>query len=96
MNTSETVRKNPRFNIQWPILYIGKDFVAEGTMMDLSVEGGRFAGTMPVTVGMHLGLFIDSPQKNEDLIIEDAVVMWVNGMNSEPDLPKWGRTRCTG
>lgn len=77
MDTSETVRKDPRFNVGWPILYIGDDFVAEGTIVDLSLDGGRFAGTMPVAVGMHLALFMDSPQKDEDLIIEDAVVMWV-------------------
>jgi PilZ domain len=74
MNTG---RNNPCFNVQWPILYRGQDFVGEGTMVDLSLEGGRFAGTMPVAVGMQLGLFIDSPLKSEDLIIEEAVVIWV-------------------
>ena len=63
MNTG---RNNPCFNVQWPSLYRGQDFVGEGTMVDLSLEGGRFAGTMPVAVGMQLGLFIDSPWKSED------------------------------
>jgi PilZ domain len=70
-------RNNPCFDVQWPILYRGQDFVGEGTMVDFSLEGGRFAGTMPVAVGMQLGLFIDSPLKSEDLIIEEAVVIWV-------------------
>ena len=77
METVDTVGTNPRFNVQWSILYRGEDFVSEGTIVDLSLDGGRFAGTMPVAVGMHLALFIDSPQKNEDLMIEDATVMWV-------------------
>ena len=78
METSETVGTHPRFGVCRPILYWGEDFIAEGTLVDLSFEGGRFAGTMPVEVGMRLGISIDSPQKNDDLIIEEAVVTWVD------------------
>src|SRR5262245_47274306 len=78
MEPLETIRTHPRFNVCWPILYRGEDFIAEGTMVDISLEGGRFAGTMPVTVGMRLGIFIDPPQKGDDLIIEEAVVTWVS------------------
>ena len=78
MEASERVRTHPRFQVQWPMLYRGADFVAEGTMLDLSLKGGRFAGTMPVDVGMRLGIYIDAPQKRDDLMIEEAVVTWVS------------------
>jgi hypothetical protein len=78
MEAAERVRSQPRFGVQWPILYRGEDFIAEGTMVDVSLQGGRFAGTMPVEVGMRLGLYIDPPQKSDDLMIEEAVVTWVN------------------
>ena len=78
METSATVPSHPRVNVRWPVLYHGEDFVAEGTMCDISLQGGRFAGTMPVTVGMLLGVFIDHPQKSGNLIVAEAVVTWVN------------------
>jgi hypothetical protein len=34
---------------------------------------------MPVKVGMRLTIYVDSPQRSEDLIIDEAVVTWVNG-----------------
>ena len=78
MDASEKVRTQPRFEVCWPVLYVGENFVAEGTVMDLSLGGGRFAGTMPVNVGMRLTIYVDSPQKSEDLMIEEAVVTWVS------------------
>ena len=78
METSEQVRSQPRFTVQWPMLYRGDDFIAEGTMVDISLGGGRFAGTMPVEIGMHLAIYIDPPQKSDDLMIEEAVVTWVS------------------
>ena len=47
--------------------------------MDLSLEGGRLAGTMPVAVGVPVGLFIDASDDSEDLIIEEAIVIWLRG-----------------
>lgn len=78
MEASERVRVHPLCHMQWPMLYCGADFVAEGTMLDLSLEEGRCAGTMPVEVGMRLRIYIDAQQKREDLIIEEAVVTWVS------------------
>ena len=78
METLEQVRNHPRFNVRWAIVYRGRDFVAQGTMLDISLQGGRFAGTIPVEVGMRLALYVDFPQKTEQLIIEEAVVTWVN------------------
>ena len=83
MEVAERVRSRPRLNVQWPMLYRGGDFVAEGTMIDVSHHSGRFAGTMPVEVGMRLAIFIDSTQESEDVIIEDAVVTWVSGQDFE-------------
>ncbi|HKY72580.1 MAG TPA: PilZ domain-containing protein [Nitrospira sp.] len=78
MEVSERVRSQPRFEVQWLMLYRGENFLAEGTMLDISLQGGRFAGTMPVKVGMRLAIYVDSPQKPEDLVIEEAVVRWVS------------------
>ena len=96
METLDTVRSHPRFNVRWPILYRGEDFIAEGTMVDISLEGGRFAGTMPVHVGMRLAIYIDSPQKSDDLMIEEAVVMWVSEdqfgaqfLELQPEAAQW-------
>lgn len=78
MEASEQVRSQPRFEVQWLMLYRGENFLAEGTMLDISLQGGRFASTMPVAVGMRLAIYVDSPQKREDLVIDEAVVRWVS------------------
>jgi hypothetical protein len=78
MDAAERVRTQPRFPVQWAMLYRGEDFVAEGTMLDVSLQGGRFAGTMPVEVGMRLGIYVDPPHKSDDVVIEEAVVTWVS------------------
>jgi hypothetical protein len=79
MATAKAVRTHPRFNVCWSIIYRGEDFIGQGTIMDISHEGGRFAGTMPVEPGMRLRLYVDPPHKTEGLSIDEAVVTWVNG-----------------
>jgi hypothetical protein len=79
MATAEAVRTHPRFNVCWSIIYRGEDFIGQGTMIDISIQGGRFAGTMPVEPGMRLGIYVDPPHKTEQLFLDEAVVTWVSG-----------------
>jgi hypothetical protein len=47
MDLINAVRNHPRFPIQWPTLYGEDDFIGQGTILDVSLMGGRLAGTMP-------------------------------------------------
>lgn len=71
------VRRHSRFPVRWPVVYRGSEFIAEGTVLDLTRIGWRIAGSMPVTPGMRLSLELSVPDRSEPVRIERAMVLWV-------------------
>lgn len=55
-NRTSPMRRQSRFPVSWPVLYGGAEFLAEGTVLDLTRIGWRVAGAMPVVPGMPLTL----------------------------------------
>ena len=66
--------------VRWPMLYGNEEFVANGTVLDLSARTWRVAGTMPVRRGMRLNLWVWPPDRAESLLVEGATVLWVKGL----------------
>ena len=71
-------RRHVRFTVRWPVLYGTDELVAQGTLLDLSATGCRFAGTMPLESGMPLWLRLYPEQRDGLISIEQASVRWVN------------------
>lgn len=65
--------------VRWPVLYRSEQFVAEGTVLDVTPIGWRIGGAMPVVPGMELTLDISVPGQTDPIHIEQAAVLWVKG-----------------
>lgn len=72
-------RTYSRFSIQTPMLYMGKDFVGQGVIRELSRVGCRILGNFPVTPGETLSLRISHPAHPAPLLIRQVGVRWVKG-----------------
>ena len=79
MTRSLPVRRHTRYPVHWPVLYVGEDFLAEGTVENLTAHGWRIAGPMPVQLGMRLRLQVWPPDKATPILIEEATVVWMRG-----------------
>ena len=85
-NCRSSARRQSRFPVRWPIRYGGEEFLADGTVLDLTRHGWRVAGTMPVEAGMRLTLQVWPPGKPDGLRIEQATVWWVKGCEFALDI----------
>lgn len=76
-NRKNPIRRHSRFPVSWSVLYGTDEFLAEGTVLDLTSRGWRIAGSMPVTPGMRLTLQVSVPEKSTPLRVQRATVLWV-------------------
>ena len=76
-NRTNPMRRHSRFPVSWPVLYGNNDFLAEGTVLDLTVLGWRVVGSMPVVPGMQLTLQVAIPERSAPLCVHRATVLWV-------------------
>ena len=74
-----TIRNQPRFAVRWAVFYQSDELLGQGTLLDVSLTGGKMAGTMPVEVGSPIELFVYPPHKHQEIHIQEAVVTWVKG-----------------
>ena len=79
LNRTHPVRRQTRWPVRWPMLYGNEEFVANGTVLDITSTGYRVAGPMPVYPGMQLSVSVWPPEKPEGLHVEEATVVWVKG-----------------
>ena len=76
MTTKEFLRRHARFSVKWPATYWNEGLFGQGTIVDVSHVGCHMAGTMPVTAGMLLKLWVAPPQGETRLCVEEARVLW--------------------
>jgi len=76
-NRKNPIRRHSRFPVSWSVLYGSDEFLAEGTVLDLTSRGWRIAGSMPVAPGMQLTLQVSVPEKSTPLRVQRATVLWV-------------------
>jgi len=89
MGTIERHRHHARFDIRWPVLYGNDELLGQGTLLDISEMDCRVAGTMPVTAGMVLNLWVFPPHEGDELYVEEARVLWVNGQEFGFDIGRF-------
>lgn len=63
--------------VQWPLLYANKEFVGQGTLLNVSQWECQVAGTMPVATGMVLKMWISPAHRGDALYVKEARVLWV-------------------
>lgn len=66
----------PPLIVHWPLLYANKEFVGQGTLLNVSPWGCQVAGTMPVARGMVLKLWISPAHRGDALYVKEARVLW--------------------
>lgn len=77
-NRMNPLRRQSRFPVRWSVLYGNDQFLAEGTVLDVTALGWRVAGTMAVVPGMPITLRVWVPKKATPLHVQRATVLWVN------------------
>ena len=77
MNRMNPMRRYTRFPVSWPVVYGNDEFLAEGTVLDVTSRGWRVVGSMPVVAGMQLTLRALAPEKPEPIHVQRATVLWV-------------------
>ena len=62
--------------VQWPALYASADLVGKGTVLQVSDHECLVAGTMPVSTGILLKVWISPPNRADALYVREARVVW--------------------
>ena len=75
-----TLRTYSRFPAQMSMMYLGPDFAGQGMVRELSRVGCRAFGNYPVVCGDTLSIRISLPTHPKPLIIDQATVQWVKGL----------------
>jgi hypothetical protein len=78
-NRTNPRRRQSHVPVSWPVLYGNGEFLAAGTVLNLTSLGWRVAGTMPVAPGMELTLQVSIPERPTPLSVYRATVLCVNG-----------------
>jgi hypothetical protein len=79
-NKRFALRIYSRFPVQISMTYRGQDSVGQGIVCELSRVGCRVLGNDPVIAGQTLSVRITLPTSPKPLIIEQATVQWVKGL----------------
>ena len=79
INRTHPVHRHSRETVHCLMVYGNEEFVANGTVLDVTATGFRAEGPMPVHPGMRLNISVWLPEKPEGLHVEDATVLWVKG-----------------
>lgn len=75
-----SIRSYRRFPVQCRVYYSYENERGTGTIWNLSLTGWRIDGTLPVTPGMVLSLWILPPGGAPTLFVDHAVVRWSRGL----------------
>ena len=81
-----TIRKEERFRESVPVQYQGERITGEGFMYNLSLNGGRIVGNVPVLEGALLVVRFLLPGQAEPFQFDQATVRWVRGLEFGVDL----------
>lgn len=73
------IRGCRRVPVQCTLYYANDEVQGTGNLWNLSLDGCRVDGNIPVRPGMALSLFIMLPGKLVSIIVEQATVTWIRG-----------------
>ena len=71
-------RKSQRFSVKLQCSFMNDQFVGEGTVLDLSMEGCKVFSDRSVVV-VYMEMFIYLPEQIPPLPVELAVIRWSKG-----------------
>lgn len=74
------LRTYSRFPAQMSMMYLGSDYAGQGMVRELSRVGCRAVGNYPVVSGDTLSIRISLPTHPKPLVINQATVQWVKGL----------------
>jgi len=67
-----------RFSVCCPVTYQAGLYESQGIVWNLSVNGLRLSGDVPLRVGQKCSVTINLPNQ-PSLVVADAIVRWVRG-----------------
>ena len=79
-NKRFAIRVYSRFPVQITLIYRGRYSAGQGIVQELSRVGCRILGNDPVFAGETLRVQLSFPTSEQPLIIEQATVKWVKGL----------------
>ncbi|HXC68064.1 MAG TPA: PilZ domain-containing protein [Nitrospiraceae bacterium] len=79
-NKRFALRTYSRFPMHISMTYLGQISAGQGNVQELSRVGCRILGNDPVIMGETLSVRITLPTSPKPLIIEQATVQWVKGL----------------
>jgi len=75
---SFTIRPVRRSPVQSSVTYYAGPFQGHGTVWNLSMNGWKLSGDVPLRVGHICSLFVHLPTE-QSLVVAAAIVRWVQG-----------------
>ena len=73
------IRSYRRFAVQCPVFYLSEQFIAQGSVWNLSHKGWRVDGEQEMAVGTVVALCVFLPDEQVPMTIERAIVRWSRG-----------------
>jgi hypothetical protein len=73
-----TLRLYQRFPVQCSVTYHDGPFQGQGTVWNLSMNGWKISGGVPLRVGQTCSLTVNLPNQ-ESIFVAAAIVRWVRG-----------------
>lgn len=73
------VRPHHRVPVQCTVYFSNAELNGSGTLWNLSLDGCRVDGTVPLLIGMHLELLIMLPGRHASIVVQSAQVAWARG-----------------
>ena len=75
-----TIRPHRRFPVQFPVTYHAGLDKGQGVVWNLSLNGCRLSGNLPLRVGQSFPMTVTLPNK-ENLFVAGAIVRWRHGLD---------------
>lgn len=83
MTRRQHARSLSRRALVWHVFYGSEELIAQGSVLDMSANGCRVTGCMPVEAGTRLRLCIWPSEKNPThIIVVQGTVRWQEALNS--------------
>jgi hypothetical protein len=73
-----TLRLYQRFPVYCSVTYNAGSFQGQGTVWNLSLNGWKLSGNLPMQVGQMCSLTVNLPNE-ESIVVTTAIVRWVRG-----------------
>ena len=88
-------RYGKRHRISGRIEYLVGDHHYKGTLVDMSRQGWRVSGTLPVAMGTAMKIRVFLSDRVEPIVVDEAIVRWSDGLNFGIELTSLSQESAT-